>query len=163
MKQKLKAFTLMELLIGMIVSSIVIAIGYSTYAIIYKQFSSYKLVKNQVVECMQLNTVLQNDIQGAEFVFFNEDQLKLDSGDKMISYHFMDSLIVRDANEQADTFKLRNTDLIPSYAANGGGIGEGLINGLILDITINENIEHFTFMKIYDAETLMKYELTEKY
>lgn len=155
----LKAFTLMELLVGMVISSIVIAFGYSTYAIIYKQYLSYKSVKTTVVETMQLHTTMSNDFNNAECITFGENKLKLSGPDKLLMYNFIDSLVIRSEKEMSDTFQLAANDIQTTSVFNHGINNDTLINSLQFNISVFDNKEHFTFTKKYSAHILMNYEM----
>lgn len=156
---KLKAFTLMELLVGMVISSIVIAFGYSAYALIYKQYVSYKSVKTTVVETMQLHTTMSNDFNNAECITFGENKLKLSGSNKLLMYNFIDSLVIRGDQEMSDTFKLAANDIQTTSVFNHGTNNDRLINSLQFDVSVFDNKEHFTFTKRYTAQTLMNYEM----
>ncbi len=157
--RRLRAFTLMELLIGMIISSIVIAFGYSAYNLIYRQYLSYKSVKTKVVETMQLHNTMSNDFNNAEYITFDENKLKLSGNNTLLMYNFIDSLVIRSVNETSDTFKLTTSTLQIKPVFNELTNNDTLINSLQLDVSVFDNKERFTFTKRYTAQTLMNYEM----
>lgn len=159
---KLRAFTLMELLVGMIVSSIVIAFGYSAYALIYKQYLSYKSVKTTVVETMQLNAAMSNDFNNAAYITFYDNILKMNSDNKLLTYNFIDSLVIRSDREMLDTFKLAASSIQIKPVFNDILSNDTLINDLQFDVSVFDTKEHFTFTKRYTAQTLMNYEMQVK-
>jgi prepilin-type N-terminal cleavage/methylation domain-containing protein len=151
MRTKFKAFTLVELLVGMIISALVISFCYSAYTIIYKQFLNYKNIKTQLVNAMQLNTILTTDFITSESVFYNEDKLVLNSLDKsFLIYSFNDGYILRTQNETTDTFKLVADEFKISYLSE---ISSFLVNEISFDATVLNEKEHFNFYKNYSAET----------
>lgn len=159
MMQKIKAFTLMELLIGMIVGCIIIALGYSTYTIMFNQYSSYKTIKNKVVEIMQLNNVINTDVIAADFITYSDNKLTLNKSDTLLEYYFNDSYIIRTNNIFADTFQLKTINvLVTSVDSTGLNVTDMLTN-FNFDMLVLGDTEHFTFTKNYSAETLMNHEL----
>lgn len=159
---KLKAFTLMELLVGMIISSIVIAFAYSAYSLIYKQYVSYRSVKSKVIETMQLHTVMSNDFNNSEYSTFDSNKLKLNTTNNTLTYNFIDSLIIRIDNELSDTFKLVARTIQVKPVFNDVISNDTLINNIQFDVFVFDNTEHFTFTKKYTAQTLMNYEMQNK-
>ena len=62
MKQKhLAAFTLLELITVLVLSTIIIGIAYTAYELIYKDFTAYKNNNESVLETLDFVTLLEND------------------------------------------------------------------------------------------------------
>jgi prepilin-type N-terminal cleavage/methylation domain-containing protein len=151
--QKLRAFTLMELLIGMIISSIVISFCYATYSIIYKQYLTYKAVKQEVVQTAQLNAILTTDFLNAETVTYDDTKLTLNNTDaSVLEYNFNDEFILRRQAEIVDTFKLVATDIIPQYITEQQPT---MITGISFNALVLGENESFHFIKTYSAETIV--------
>jgi len=149
----------MELLIGMIIGSIVIALGYSTYAIIYKQYLAYKTIKKQVVETMQLNTLINEDMINSNVVTYNDGKLILNKKNGVLEYRFNASYVTRRQHELTDTFKLGAVNLLPEFFNNKESNTPSLLTNFTFDVIVLGDTEHFTFTKNYSAETLMNYEI----
>jgi prepilin-type N-terminal cleavage/methylation domain-containing protein len=157
--QKLKAFTLMELLIGMIISAIVISFCYLSYTIIYKQYLSYKSVKKELVEAMELNAVCSRDIANADKVLFEENKLiLLQEQHENVEYHFLETIVLRKNQEVIDTFKLAPVNIVPNYLIHSSGASSLLIS-LSFDAMVFGEQDHFQFQKLYDAETIVNDEV----
>lgn len=152
----MRAFTLMELLIGMIISSIVISFGYGAYSLIYKQFLSYKKVKKEIVDVMQLNSILHTDLAKAELISFNENKLTIDRKDDLpLLYDFNDSIILRKDIDVIDTFKIAASTVTIAFSFPEQ---KAVVNSFSFDAGVLGETEHFSFEKKYSAETLMNYE-----
>jgi len=149
----------MELLVGMVIGSIVIALGYSTYAIIYKQYSSYKTIKTKVVETMQLNTLMGRDFINSDIVTYGNNKLILNKPNSVLEYHFNDSFVTRKQHQLTDTFKLGAINILPKLINGIEGDYPGLLTNFTFDVIVLGDTEHFTFAKNYSAETLMNYEI----
>ncbi len=155
--KKLRAFTLMELLVGMIISSIVISFGYAAYTLIYKQFISYRHTKEKVMELAQFDQVLSNDLLRAEVVYFHENALQFfqKNAIRTLQYNFYDDLILRKENELTDTFKISQAQLKMHFLLPDKQL---FLDQLSFDTDVFGEKEHFTFDKTYSSETLMNNE-----
>ena len=159
--RKLKAFTLTELLVGMIISAIVIAFGYEAYAMIYKQYLSFKGVKKELVNTVQLNSTMNTDFINATVVHFHDNKLMLDyEARKSIQYEFEDSLVLRTDGEVTDTFKLAAFNIVAQPAIYNSEEQATIINGIFYDAKILGETEHFSLTKDYSAETLMDLQIS---
>lgn len=154
--QKVRAFTLLELLIGMIISSIVIGFCYMSYSIIYNQYMSYKILKLEIVETIQFNSILNADFISAETILFNENILILNSTNRsQLQYDFKDSHILRKDGEVTDTFKLIATNILPQYLIESERSIPTIVNNFSFDAKVLGEVEHFNFSKNYSAETMI--------
>lgn len=155
----LPAFTLVELLIGMIISTIVIGACYVSYSFIYEQYGSYRSIKNKTLEAMQFNSIVSIDFMDAELITYKENTLTLKKNGNPLQYEFNDLFILRKVNEVTDTFRLSPTDIQAKSIIKNEGNETVVINNFSFDAQILGETEHFTFAKKYDAETLMSYEI----
>ncbi|HLC83714.1 MAG TPA: prepilin-type N-terminal cleavage/methylation domain-containing protein [Bacteroidia bacterium] len=155
--QKLKAFTLMELLIGMIVSAIVISFCYMSYGMIYKQFINYKTVKQELVETMQFHSVLNRDFADAQKVLFKENELTLVNA-KNVSYNFETEFVFRQAGEVVDTFFLNPVNISVDYLMTENNLSKPVVQFSFDALVLGEQ-EHFLFSKRYDAEMIVNNEI----
>lgn len=153
--KKLPAFTLMELLIGMIISSIVIGFGYATYALIYKQYLNYKSVKEQLVETVQLHAALSTDLRYSELISFRDDKLTFyPKNAPELTYRFYDDWITRTDRELTDTFHIAVTDIRKQFIFPDN---ELFVKQFSFEATTLKEKEYFNFVKNYSSETLMNY------
>jgi len=155
--KKLKAFTLMELLIGMIISSIVIAFSYGAYTMIYKQYLNFKQTKMKLMDVSQFNSVMQNDFIRANAIHFKENNLLLTNEKNVITlqYKFLDTYISRTDQEVIDTFHLNTENIKSNFIHSSGAITTDIINELSFESLVFGEKEYFTFVKTYSAETLL--------
>lgn len=160
MMRKIAAFTLMELLIGMIVSSIVITFGYMAYSLIYERFLDHKTVKMKMMETLQLNTTLANDLQKAEIISKEEDKLILvTKNGSQLQYEFDDDFIVRKQNETVDTFKVAAKNIQQQFLFPESTM---FLQKFSFESEVLNEQEYFYFTKIYSSETLMNYFIQTK-
>ncbi|MGZ4055068.1 MAG: prepilin-type N-terminal cleavage/methylation domain-containing protein [Bacteroidia bacterium] len=155
--KNLKAFTLMELLIGMIVSCIVIGFGYGAYSLIYKQFLSYKKMKEETMEVAQFKSVMSNDIFAADQLCKEDNKIVLKQEKMNLLYEFDNSFILRKVNGLTDTFKISTSDINPVYTFENRENNE-LISSFFFSANVLNEDEVFNFSKEYSAKTLMESE-----
>jgi len=153
--QKIRAFTLMELLIGMIISSILITFCYSSYTIIYKQFLTYKKIKNELTETIQLNSVLNNDFANSKSMYFNKNSLYMNRSISPLEYSFSENYILRIEREVIDTFHITAKDITVNYFKESANSPLFFVNELSFSAMILNEKERFNFSKNYSAETIM--------
>jgi hypothetical protein len=156
--KKLAAFTLMELLIGMIVSSLVIAFAYMAYGVLGKQFAQYRVMKAQVMNELRLTSLLDADFFKAENVMMENSALSFELPDSSsINYFFGDSIICRAQGEVKDTFRFAVKDLVGRSALDDER-GVDCIGEIKFSVALPGKNTEFAFFKEYSAEQLMKFE-----
>lgn len=155
--KKLKAFTLMELMIGMIIGSIVVGFCYMGYSIIWKQFIDFKKTKQEINNTIQFNEILMNDFSRSEKILFSDNQLAFHSDSSVIIYNFTETFILRSNNDNTDTFKFVTSELQPQYLEEIKSVSTGIIKSFSFNAKILDNEEKFSFYKAYSASFLMNH------
>ncbi|MEZ5199160.1 MAG: hypothetical protein R2764_23095 [Bacteroidales bacterium] len=104
---KLKAFTIVEIIVAMIISTFIIMIVMMVYFVLNTQFLIYKQLNEEVQKIYELHFLLQKDFDEAEAVYFNKDSnIMTLIGKKETKYQIYDSLIVRNSKSVSDTFAI---------------------------------------------------------
>jgi prepilin-type N-terminal cleavage/methylation domain-containing protein len=103
--KKLKAFTLLELLVGMIISGIVIAAGFNAYRIISIQFKTYKETSAVYSSFSFFETQFRKDFRNAkEISAEDENSIQFISGEKKTDWRFSKRFSLRNEGTVTDTF-----------------------------------------------------------
>lgn len=111
MNRNLKAFTILEALISLILISIIIALSYSLINLMGKQLTLFEKENAQVLEYNLFNTTLKNDIENSNDFEVDKEQLHLMSyNDNEITYIINGSDVWREQQNNVDTFKIHVTD-----------------------------------------------------
>ncbi|MES2140745.1 MAG: prepilin-type N-terminal cleavage/methylation domain-containing protein [Bacteroidota bacterium] len=159
MKQ-ISAFTLLELLIGMILSSIVIGFCYTGYSIIHKQYLNYNNIKRENTNAIQLNSILNTDFVNAGYVMYDGDKLILNSENKdQLQYEFKENYILRSTSGLIDSFMFSPVNISPEYLKESTRLPLAIINEFSFDVVILGELEHFHFIKEYSAETMIRLQM----
>jgi prepilin-type N-terminal cleavage/methylation domain-containing protein len=155
--QKVKAFTLMELLVSMLISGIVISIIYLSYEIIYKQYEGYKKTNKKITQALLVNTLLKTDFLKAHYILNKEKGLLfLDKQQNAIGYQFEEKYILRKANNVQDTFFLKAITIKQEFMNLKQEEPFGLVDNLFFEASILDELEQFHFQKTYGADVLME-------
>jgi prepilin-type N-terminal cleavage/methylation domain-containing protein len=114
MNNKIKAFTLMEVTVAMLLSAICISICYSAYHLIESYYHSFNEQNAQNDNFLMLKQTLQHDFSKSRLCMKAEDGIALEMDSTTIYYHFEPDFMTRKINEiHTDTFKLSITS--PNY------------------------------------------------
>jgi prepilin-type N-terminal cleavage/methylation domain-containing protein len=155
MKNKLKAFTLLELLIGMIVSGIVMSAIFAALNIVHRQQLSYEKTseKNRQLSFF-LSTFNTDFAESRNMNCPGENEVIFSSPSKNITYDFH-SLYALRKSEETDTFFVSVPEL--KALKNSEVVGEGLpADELQLSIEISDKKELFELKKFPDAKTKLE-------
>lgn len=148
---KIKAYTLLEVTIAMLLSAICIAICYSAYDIVGKYYASFQQ-KNQTADVvLSLRHVMQRDFLKSNTVLKSEEgvELQLDDSSK-IYYIFNSDAILRKMNEaHTDTFKLKSNEV--NFFFEGHEVIEP------------DTIDELRFKMILDQRTAVPIQLNKTY
>ncbi|HET6227841.1 MAG TPA: prepilin-type N-terminal cleavage/methylation domain-containing protein [Bacteroidia bacterium] len=157
--KKLAAFTLIELLIGMLISSIVITFGYLAYRFTNEQYLGYKQIKEQLVEVSQFNTVFSEDLRRAEIVSSTANTIEMYYKQiPALDYEFAADYVVRKANALTDTFNIAAVRIEQQFVFPEERV---FLQHLSFEATILKETEQFNFTKAYSSETIMNYKVSK--
>jgi prepilin-type N-terminal cleavage/methylation domain-containing protein len=113
-KQRVRAFTIMEVTITMLIAGILIAITYTSYSIIIKSYRSFTAKNEDIVVLVSLDHVLQRDFDRADIILKQTDGITLKNSNQMIKYTFSPDFITRIASKM-DTFKVQTQEVNTSF------------------------------------------------
>lgn len=103
---KIKAFSLIELLIVMMISGITISMTFTCYSIIRQQFSKYKKESIVVMETVDLEKTLSLDFYKGKLVQRIENGFMIDRRDYKVSYEYFGKKLLRTMPMRTDTFQI---------------------------------------------------------
>ncbi|CAN5882357.1 hypothetical protein BH11BAC7_BH11BAC7_16620 [soil metagenome] len=154
--KQIKAFTLLELLVGMILSAIVLTATFNAYRIITRQYESYSKQSGTIKEVSFFVSQLQSDFENAlTVIHVSENKIRLQSKDKLLEYRFGEKYVLRDDLLQIDTFFVA-IHAIETFIKDEKVNAE---NNEIDELHVLINSEGKTEIKIYKKEINPKSEL----
>lgn len=154
---KIKAYTLMEVTVAMLLSAICISICYSAYQIITGYYTSFHQKNKIASEVLFLRHSLEGDFLKSKLVMRNEAGIVLQIDRTKVYYAFNENAIVRKLDTlPADTFELK-TGNFKTYFEQQELVEGGRIDQLNFSIFLAEKlavpIQVNTF---YSAQDLFK-------
>lgn len=156
--RKIKAYTILEVTVAMLLSAICITICYTAYTIIGNYYEKFQQ-KNQKADALtSLKHVMTRDAFKSRLMWRTEDGIALEKEDHtMISYQFGANVILRKFSEQhIDTFKLvcENWE---SYFEGKYIADEKVIDRLYFEVRLDPHIlVPLQVNKDYSSENLFK-------
>jgi prepilin-type N-terminal cleavage/methylation domain-containing protein len=158
--KRYQAFTLIELLIAMIITSIAITIAVSAYVMISGQFYQHKKISDQLMSAAMLQNLIEQDFFDARTIrytypgklFFSKD------GSSNV-YSFEEDKIIREMQGGlTDTFFFIPDSTMMYLDKNIQAEDNGLIDELYFSSEILGERESFHFYKEYAAEVFVNIE-----
>ncbi|MCC8427244.1 type II secretion system protein J [Mucilaginibacter sp. UR6-11] len=113
-KHKVKAFTIMEVTVAMLIASIAIGITYTIYTIVAKSYSVYNVRSNNTAVLIRLDELLKNDFEHADRILKTQNGITLKGPGKLVNYEIESDFIVRTAGI-TDTFKVKTQEINTSF------------------------------------------------
>ncbi len=119
MANKVQAFTIIEVMVTVVITSVVILLSLSVYSSYKRVFMRFNEGVEANYQLMLFDKQLEEDIKSIPEMIFEDGRLVFQSkiGDKVL-YCFNDSIIVRENGERLDTFFIAYTNLEFSYLFN---------------------------------------------
>jgi prepilin-type N-terminal cleavage/methylation domain-containing protein len=161
MKQhRLKAFTILEVTITMLIAGVLIGITYTSYSIVFKSYHSFSVKNEDMTVLITLDHLLKRDFEKADTILKDTGGIILTKDNRLIKYEFMPDFVVRIA-ARTDTFKVQTQELNTTFenvpiVELQATAEENRIDGLdFIVIFQNEKIP-FHYRKLYSSENLIQ-------
>jgi hypothetical protein len=159
-KKRTAAFTLLEILFGMIISGCVIAAGYLGYEMVIKRYISFRESGSTLIGGIALDAVIQSDLISAKTICRAEEGfICKDSVD--IEYQFRKTYVLRKKNTNIDTFQIVSRQPFYFYEGKAQEDKSGYIDRITFFARILNEEETFEFWKEYGAEHQINRSISE--
>lgn len=158
----LKAFTLLELLVVMVLSMILTTIAFNAYLIMQRQYVSYKNRQHKILDVQVLSTLLVKDVQSEGLLKKDGQQLIFYQPSHDVVYEFEENKILRSQQtliKNVDTFFFEYKRLSPYFQSKI--VDNGLIDSLVLSVDFWGTNQQLIFKKNYSSMELIKGEKDE--
>jgi Tfp pilus assembly protein PilE len=109
-KYKVRAFTIMELTVAMLLAAIVIGITYAAYSIISQSYIVYHNKNEDMAGLVRLDELLKKDFSHADTISKVENGIVCTIDTASITYEFQPDYVVRHSTI-IDTFKLKTAEI----------------------------------------------------
>ncbi len=103
----LQAFTLINVMIGIVISGLTLLAFYNGYEFIRGEIDVYGKQQTAVLDALNLQLKLEKDFMQSKKVYAQENQsLMLDMEERQVIYRFDPAFVIRQESEQTDSFHL---------------------------------------------------------
>jgi len=117
MNKRVKAFTIMEISVVMLISAIVIGIAYTAFNIINQSYRSFQHKNEDVAVLIRLDELLRKDFLRANSISKTTNGIFVKTGNDSVTYEFEPDFTVR-TSTIIDTFKLNVQDIFTNFEAS---------------------------------------------
>ena len=150
--KKIKAFTLSEMLVVLLLTVIVVGLAFAILNLVQKQMGTARDNYENGAELSRLRQVLWRDFRSYPSVYFSEkeQQLLFKNEIDQMYYTFSKDMVVRDI----DTFRISFTE--KKFFFEGNITTEGVINALELNTSKEKDNRKLFVYQENTAETYMK-------
>ncbi|WP_290698296.1 prepilin-type N-terminal cleavage/methylation domain-containing protein [Lacinutrix sp.] len=149
--KKVQAFTLSEMIVVLILTSIVVGLAFSVLGLVQKQMLAIQDNYNKSLELNKLETVLWLDFNRYSKIEYNnlEKELKFSTELDSMTYRFLESKVIK----EQDTFAIQLQQ--KKYYFEGDIISNGQIDALKLETTKDFQNQQLFIFKQNDATVFM--------
>lgn len=113
-RHRVKAFTIMEVVVTMAVSAILIGITYTSYRILSGSYASFHTRNEELSKVEKLDELFKKDFNRAVSIERSDTGLLIRGTSASIRYEIMPEAIIRVSSER-DTFRVRNQGAVYSF------------------------------------------------
>jgi hypothetical protein len=159
---RIRSYTVIELLVVMIISSLSIGITYTCYTIFSGHYLSFKKRSDELANYILLDKLLTKDISASKKVGKTSDGINCVLQKKNIQYEFYDTYILR-KDLIVDTFPILTAET-PVFKRFGKteNIPGALIEEISMEVLYKDEKLYFYYRKKYGADMLMSMEEADK-
>lgn len=157
MLNKIKAFTIIEVAISMLISAIVIGIVYYAFSLFTMRFIVFREQANIKSDFYLFEKAFTFDLERAEWIDSSENEIilmKSDSLNDAIEYQVLNYCIVRKEQFAVDTFRI----LIDGFSINKYTKKEIFSKIIEFHMKIKSEEIQIGFKKLFSALQFIKYE-----
>lgn len=158
--KRLKAFTILELLVSMTLTGILVAFAFMGYNQMQKLFIDYNSQSNFISEYNQFQTVLANISQQASAIEHQDDKtLVFKTDSSSIQVILEDKATLLKLKQSTDTFHFSITKPEFVFENNAAVSARPLIRQFQGSVLFRSQKFTVSFRKQYDAESTLKHAL----
>ena len=152
--QNLKAFTLMNFVVGMIITSIIMTSFYEAYQYMNEEVNLYRDQNNSVLDALNFQVNMNKDMLRAESItLISEDEILVTNLSDKYYYEFKDDYILKKTDDMTDTFKIKASEILFEKQDNE------LINKITFASKLDGKTIKYNFSKEYSAEQIVNLQL----
>jgi|GEM_PF-6875813 len=154
---KIKAFTLLEVVLAMMLAAIVIGMAYTGFGLMSRLYGEYRKKNLAYADVQLLRQALQRDVEKAALLHLEERQLTFSTDTagglpEQLRYQWTADQLLRSTALGQDTFRLKGLQLQAFF--EGRAALEGLADRLELRFVQDSVAMQMSIHKNYDSKSL---------
>jgi hypothetical protein len=153
-----KAFTILELVITMMISAILIGLTFTIYGIVTRSYQSFSKKNDEVMVMLTLDRLLRRDFSKAEVIMRRRSEILIIGHNDTARYDFGSGFLVR-TRGIIDTFKVDYQQLESGFEGHPSEINPDtavLQDELSFSVTYHDQVIPYHYFKQYSSETLFQ-------
>jgi len=156
-KQRIEAYTLMEIAVAMLLAALCISICYTAFGLIGNYFNAFEKKNSSVQTVLALNRAMHTDIDRSHYLLRTEDGIDARQDSLLVSYHFGNEMISREVQGlRTDSFTLTSSEMNCSFEGRDVSAGDTLDRlSFVLSLEKGAKVP-LLFKKVYSAQDLFK-------
>jgi len=157
--KKVRAFTIMELTVAMLISAIVISITYTAYLIVSKSYKSFSGKNEKMAAVLKLDELLKKDFLRSERVEKDTSGIDIYYPKRTVKYKFDSASVIRLAG-RTDTFRVKTDSISTLFEGKevqllGDSAENNRIDELTLPVILQNQKLTYYYHKVYSSENLI--------
>lgn len=156
MGNQIKAFTVIEVLVAMLLFSILASASMYSYLNVQKYFIAMHHLQQNSEKAWRLNTLLYKDFESSDIIYYEKSKIVLLFHEgKIISYVFGSETTIREGSEMQDTFPIVAHEIKVEFIKNDIPDSKLPLRSFNCRLYWNSLSIDYSLHKDYDAKTIM--------
>jgi hypothetical protein len=153
---KVKAFTILEVTVSMLLAVITISIAYTAYRVVSSSYRQFDIKNKKLAEFIITDKLLKKDISACNKMVRTIDGVSLLGNEGEIRYTFEADYILRNQFDiRTDTFFVKNADFISLFEKKEAFSGE-MTDNIRFSADLEDKTVKLGYFKNYSAEQLFR-------
>jgi hypothetical protein len=139
--RKIAAFTMVDILTGMVISSIIISMVFYLFTAMNKQIADYGQMRNEINRYLLLKTDLKRQVEGRQNTAIGIPRgIEITSENRALTYKKEGELLIRQQTESTDTLSNYLDDFLIEFIPNPTGELSNLVKEITVKIRLDEQV-----------------------
>jgi Tfp pilus assembly protein PilE len=155
---KIRSFTLIEMVLAMLFSAIIVGMAYSAITIFSRLYDNYYFKRSAQADLQLISQAMARDFSQSALIQLDGNKITLRdlSGTSVLNYAVEEDYLIRNAEFKSDSIRMDKLGLRCFY--EGRAIESGILDHLVLDFTSDLLPASISITKDYSAEELFVYD-----
>jgi Tfp pilus assembly protein PilE len=155
---RIKSFTLIEMVLAMLFSAIIVGMAYSAITIFSRLYDNYNLKRSAHADLQLIKQAMARDFNRSPMITLTGNQITMKNRPEAIdvNYAVEDGYLVRRNQFKADSIKMDK--LVFRCFFEGRAVGSGIFDHVVLDFTSDLLPTNISVTKDYSSEELFEYD-----